>query len=57
MRGTAHSDLGTVGIVSGRTVLVNPLAGMPPNALGAVYMVIGSLGYVTNDALIRVATA
>lgn len=57
MRETAHSDLGTVGIVSGRTVLVNPLAGMPPNALGAVYMVIGSLGYVTNDALIRVATA
>lgn len=38
-------------------MLVNPLAGMSPNALGAVYMVIGSLGYVTNDALIRVATA
>lgn len=29
---------------------------MSPNVLGAVYMVIGSLGYVTNDALIRVAT-
>ncbi|MEM9748980.1 MAG: DMT family transporter [Actinomycetota bacterium] len=27
-----------------------------PNALGAIYMVIGSLGYVTNDALVRVAT-
>ncbi len=38
-------------------MLPNPLAGMSPNALGAVYMVIGSLGYVTNDALIRVATA
>lgn len=34
----------------------NPLSGLSPNALGAVYMVIGSLGYVTNDALIRVAT-
>ncbi len=37
-------------------MLSNPLAGMSPNALGAIYMVIGSLGYVTNDALIRVAT-
>ena len=29
---------------------------MSANVLGAIYMVIGSLGYVTNDALIRVAT-
>lgn len=29
---------------------------LSPNALGALYMVIGSLGYVTNDALIRAAT-
>ena len=27
-----------------------------PNALGSLYMVIGSLGYVVNDALIRAAT-
>lgn len=32
------------------------IAGLSPNALGALYMVIGSLGYVTNDALIREAT-
>lgn len=32
------------------------LPGLSPNALGSVYMVIGSLGYVTNDALIREAT-
>jgi drug/metabolite transporter (DMT)-like permease len=32
------------------------LAGLTPNALGSMYMVIGSLGYVTNDALIREAT-
>jgi hypothetical protein len=32
------------------------LAGLPPNVLGSLYMVIGSLGYVTNDALIRAAT-
>lgn len=31
-------------------------AGLPPNALGSLYMVVGSLGYVTNDALIREAT-
>lgn len=37
-------------------MLPNPFVGMSPNALGAIYMVIGSLGYVTNDALIRVAT-
>jgi len=30
--------------------------GLPPNVLGALYMVIGSLGYVVNDALIRAAT-
>lgn len=29
---------------------------MSANTRGAIYMVIGSLGYVTNDALIRVAT-
>ncbi|MGA9278060.1 DMT family transporter [Ilumatobacter sp.] len=32
------------------------LAGLSPNALGSLYMGIGSLGYVTNDALIREAT-
>ncbi|MEM7273800.1 MAG: DMT family transporter [Actinomycetota bacterium] len=30
--------------------------GLSPNALGSLYMVIGSLGYVTNDALVRAAT-
>lgn len=39
-----------------RFAVSNPLTGVSPNVLGAVYMVIGSLGYVTNDALIRVAT-
>ncbi len=29
---------------------------LTPNALGSLYMVIGSLGYVINDALIRAAT-
>jgi S-adenosylmethionine uptake transporter len=29
---------------------------MSPNLLGAIYMIIGSLAYVTNDALIRAAT-
>lgn len=33
-----------------------PLTQRSPNTLGAIYMVIGSLGYVTNDALIRLAT-
>ncbi len=32
------------------------LVGLSPNALGSIYMVVGSLGYVTNDALIREAT-
>lgn len=27
------------------------MAGLSPNALGALFVVIGSLGYVTNDAL------
>ena len=30
--------------------------GLSPNTLGSLYMVVGSLGYVTNDALIREAT-
>ena len=34
----------------------NRLANLSPNALGSLYMVVGSLGYVTNDALIREAT-
>ena len=32
------------------------LGRLTPNALGAIYMVVGSLGYVVNDALIRAAT-
>lgn len=31
------------------------LGGLSPNTLGSVYMVVASLGYVTNDALIREA--
>lgn len=31
-------------------------AGLSPNVLGSLYMAIGSLGYVVNDALIRAAT-
>lgn len=34
----------------------NPFDGISANALEVIYMVIGSLGYVVNDALIRVAT-
>ncbi|MEM9608815.1 MAG: DMT family transporter [Actinomycetota bacterium] len=41
--------------MAGRRALGRPLSEQSPNVLGAVYMVIGSLGYVTNDALIRVA--
>ena len=42
--------------MSSRFVISNPFDGVSANALGAIYMVIGSLGYVVNDALIRVAT-
>jgi len=33
-----------------------PPTGLSPNMLGSLYMAIGSLGYVVNDALIRAAT-
>lgn len=32
------------------------IGNLTPNALGAIYMTIGSLGYVLNDALVRQAT-
>ncbi|MGB0114673.1 MAG: DMT family transporter [Ilumatobacteraceae bacterium] len=32
------------------------LTNLSPNTLGAVFMIVGSIGYVTNDALIRAAT-
>ncbi len=42
--------------MASRSPRSNPASGLSPNALGALYMVIGSLGYVVNDALVRVAT-
>lgn len=41
--------------MASRREFPNLLGGQSANALGGIYMVIGSIGYVTNDALIRVA--
>lgn len=38
------------------SLLSTRVGGLSPNVRGSLYMVIGSLGYVTNDALIRAAT-
>ena len=46
----------TVGAVSALPAAGARFAGLSPNSLGALYMVVGSLGYVTNDALVRAAT-
>jgi drug/metabolite transporter (DMT)-like permease len=42
--------------MTARPLRDTPASALSPNTLGALYMVIGSLGYVVNDALIRAAT-
>lgn len=42
--------------MAARPTISARLAGLSPNSLGALYMIVGSVGYVTNDALVRAAT-
>ncbi len=42
--------------MSARSTVSARFAGLSPNSLGALYMILGSVGYVTNDALVRAAT-
>lgn len=42
--------------MSAASTVSSRFAGLSPNSLGALYMVLGSVGYVTNDALLRAAT-
>ena len=46
----------TVGAVFAASTVSSRFAGLSPNSLGALYMIVGSVGYVTNDALVRAAT-
>ena len=39
----------TVGAVFAASTVSSRFAGLSPNSLGALYMIVGSVGYVTND--------